>query len=108
MSRRKINNNFFLQSIREDTHKKVSFLVVGPIRFYPPYTNGLVVHATITSSYSLCKFPIASTWSLIILLEDLFVFYHEGDKEQLKIICLIMLLTNEKNIEKPRTNRFLK
>ena len=31
---------------REDTHKKVFFLVVGPLRFYSPYTNGLVVHAT--------------------------------------------------------------
>ena len=28
---------------REDTH---FFLVVGPLRFYPPYTNGIVVHAT--------------------------------------------------------------
>ena len=29
------------------THiKKVVFLVVGPLRFYPPYTNGLVVNAT--------------------------------------------------------------
>jgi len=29
------------------THiKKVVLLVVGPLRFYPPYTNGLVVHAT--------------------------------------------------------------
>ena len=28
------------------THQKVAFLVVGPLRFYPPYTNGLVVHAT--------------------------------------------------------------
>ena len=29
------------------THiKKVFFLEVGPLRFYPPYTNGLVVHAT--------------------------------------------------------------
>ena len=26
--------------IREDTH---FFLVVGQLRFYPPYTNGLVV-----------------------------------------------------------------
>ena len=32
--------------LREDTHKKVVFLVVGPRRFYPPNTNGLVVHAT--------------------------------------------------------------
>ena len=33
--------------VREDTHKKSVFsLVVGPLRFYPPYTNGLVVHAT--------------------------------------------------------------
>ena len=29
------------------THiKSVFFLVVGSLRFYPPYTNGLVVHAT--------------------------------------------------------------
>ena len=34
-----------LRLLREDTHKKVFFLVVGPPRFYPPYTNGLVVHA---------------------------------------------------------------
>ena len=34
------------EPLREDTHKKVFFLVVGPLRFYPPYTNGLVVHAT--------------------------------------------------------------
>ena len=26
--------------------KNVFFLVVEPQRFYPPYTNGLVVHAT--------------------------------------------------------------
>ena len=32
--------------IREDTHKKEVFLEVGPLRFYPPYTNGSVVHAT--------------------------------------------------------------
>ena len=36
-----------IHPIREDTHKKKVFLVVGPLRFYPPYTNGLVVHATI-------------------------------------------------------------
>ena len=39
--------------IREDTHKKVIFLVVGPLRFYPPYMNGLVVHATCF----MCVFP---------------------------------------------------
>ena len=33
-------------SAREDTHKKSIFLVVGPPRFHPPYTNCLVVHAT--------------------------------------------------------------
>ena len=32
--------------IREDTHKIKFFLVVGPLRFYTPYMNGLVVHAT--------------------------------------------------------------
>ena len=26
--------------------KKVFFLVVGPLMFYPQYINGLVVHAT--------------------------------------------------------------
>ena len=31
--------------IREDTLKKRFFLVVDPVRFYPPYTNGLVVHS---------------------------------------------------------------
>ena len=29
------------------THiKKSVFLVFGPLRFYPPYTNGLVAHVT--------------------------------------------------------------
>ena len=32
--------------LREDTHKKSVFLVVEPLRVYPPYTNVLVVHAT--------------------------------------------------------------
>ena len=36
----------FPNLVREDTHKKSVFLVVGPIRFYPPYPIGLVVHAT--------------------------------------------------------------
>ena len=27
----------------------LAFLVVGPLRFYPPYTNGLVVNATFFS-----------------------------------------------------------
>ena len=43
------SSNFFIRrepQVREDTHiKKVFFLVVGPVRFYPHYTNGLVVHA---------------------------------------------------------------
>ena len=37
----------YCQSYIGNTHiKKVCFLVVGPLRFFPPYTNGLVVHAT--------------------------------------------------------------
>ena len=37
----------FREGGREDTHKiKAFFLVVGPLRFNPPYTNDLVVHAT--------------------------------------------------------------
>ena len=35
------------RELKEDTHKKIMvFLVVGPLRFYPLYTNGLVVLAT--------------------------------------------------------------
>ena len=37
--------------LREDIHKKRFFLVVGPLRFYPFYTNGLVVHATVFSFF---------------------------------------------------------
>ena len=39
--------------LREDTHKKSVFLLVlvGPLRFYTPYTNGLVVHATFFSFF---------------------------------------------------------
>ena len=39
---------FIDKIIAKGTHKKkVFFLVVGPLRFYPNgYTNGLVVHAT--------------------------------------------------------------
>ena len=36
----------FWVTLREDRHKKVCFLVVRPLRFYPPYTNCLVVHGT--------------------------------------------------------------
>ena len=43
----------FYLILREDTHKKSVFLVVGPLRFYPPYTNGLVVHAIIQLVYLL-------------------------------------------------------
>ena len=39
-----------LQLILAKTHtKKVLFLEVGPLRFYPPYPNGLVVQATFFS-----------------------------------------------------------
>ena len=41
-----IIHNMHDETVREDTHKKVFFLVVGPLRFYPPYTNGLLVYAT--------------------------------------------------------------
>ena len=37
--------------LREDTHKKSVSLVVGPLRFYPPYANGLVVHAPFFSFF---------------------------------------------------------
>ena len=39
--------NTIRECILGKTHiKKCVFLVVGPLSFYPPYTNGLVVHAT--------------------------------------------------------------
>ena len=41
-----IIHNMHDETVREDPHKKVFFLVVGPLRFYLPYTNGLVVHVT--------------------------------------------------------------
>ena len=39
--------------IREDTHKKRVFLVVEPLRFYPPFTNGLVVRP-LKKTFILC------------------------------------------------------
>ena len=39
--------NYFVYRLfveREDTHKKSVFFSGGTLRFYPPYTNGLVVH----------------------------------------------------------------
>ena len=44
-------NTFLCEFIHADqgkTHIKKVFLVVGPLRFYPPYTNGLVVYAFLT------------------------------------------------------------
>ena len=44
-------------SLREDTHKKkVVFVVVGPIRFYPPYT------------------PMAK-WSMPLFFLSFFIFF---------------------------------
>ena len=34
------------------TQIKFFFLVVGPLRFFPPYTNDLVVHASFFSFFS--------------------------------------------------------
>ena len=34
-----VDELFFAASLREDIKKSV-FLVTGPLRFYPPYTNG--------------------------------------------------------------------
>ena len=45
--------------LREDTHKKVAFLVVGPLRVYPLYTNGLVVNAT----FFLVFFSVIIDWN---------------------------------------------
>ena len=48
--------NIDIVALREDTHKKnVFFLVVGPLRFYPPYTNDLVVHVTFFFSLIMAR-----------------------------------------------------
>ena len=44
--------SMFCNIIREDTNK-IIFLVVGPLRFFPPYTNDLVVHASFFSFFFL-------------------------------------------------------
>ena len=50
-----------LKWLREDTHKKkIVFSVVGPLRFYPPYINGLVVHATLF--YFFCLIIAWNNW----------------------------------------------
>ena len=52
-------------------NKNSVFLVVGPLRFYPPYTNGLVVHATfflfIFNSYKSLKRILTIFFSLQFL-----------------------------------------
>ena len=40
-------------TVREDTHKKGVFLVVGPLRSYHPYPKGLVVNTT----FFMCVLP---------------------------------------------------
>ena len=66
-------------SHREYTHSKKFFLVVGPVRFYPPYTNGLVVHVptaytlsvptTKKNNFFMCVFP----YSLLLFSVTLYI-----------------------------------
>ena len=43
-----------MSCIREDTHKKIVFFFSGrTTKGYPPYSNGLVVHATVYPPYTL-------------------------------------------------------
>ena len=56
--------------LREDTHKKVFFLVVGPLWFYPPYTNGLVVHATF---FFLAGFKNCIYVSILFVISFLYI-----------------------------------
>ena len=57
---------------REDTHKINVFLVVGPLRFYPPFTNGLLVHAAVGEGVSLptplVVRPLKNTLSFYVCL----------------------------------------
>ena len=43
---RPLREDFFCGFPIGKTHKKSVFFVVVPLRFYPPYTNDLLVHAT--------------------------------------------------------------
>ena len=67
-----LNNNFYKTCLHlGKTHiKKVVILMVRPLRFYPPYTKGLVVHSrgvyppytlsgptTKKNTFFICVFP---------------------------------------------------
>ena len=59
-------SSFFLQNLtslfREDTHKFFFyFLVVGPVRFFPTYTNGLVVSHSLAARL---KIPCSVMYSV--------------------------------------------
>ena len=45
-------------TVQGKTHIKKTVLVFGPLRFYPPYTNGLVVNAIVVrplkNTFFLC------------------------------------------------------
>ena len=60
-------SNKFHSMLREDRHKKSVFLVVGPLRLYPPYTIGLVVHATFFFSPIIVKKML---WKMSKVLMD--------------------------------------
>ena len=50
---------YFVWPIREETHKKCFFLVVGQLRFYSPHPNGLVVHFFVF----FCLFSLIIAWN---------------------------------------------
>ena len=59
-----------LAFLRKDTNKKVFFLVVGPLRFYPPYTNGLVVRGVYPpyALFFLCVSSLIQTYIYIYII----------------------------------------
>ena len=70
------------EGVREDTHKKSVFLVVGPLRFYPPYTNGLVVHANF---FCFCFFSL-----IIAGFCQLFLFLPNFWAKTAGVFCLVV------------------
>ena len=92
-------------SLREDTHKKkVFFLVIGPLRFYPPYSNGLVVHGRpLKKTFFLCVSSLSADKPVIIILATtrLISYIHLIPLVGLIVVRIVGLTLNEnkKNLD---------
>ena len=76
--------------IREDIQKKCIFLVVGPLRFYPPYTNGLVVQATFFSFFFFQSYNSLKRILTIFLFLSNFCAKTAGFQRKIVVFCLVV------------------